>query len=144
MAYFGKKIPAEIKRTFNAVAKARDMAIATLQEFLKKGVMPTGREIDAKARDLIKEKGFDGKFLHGLGHALGTKNAHGSNNNFNSKNNRKILTGLGYTIEPGIYFEKKFGVRSEVNIYISSGRKVLLISKKQEEIYLLKILTPNK
>jgi Xaa-Pro aminopeptidase len=138
MAYYGNKIPVEVEMAFNTVIKARDEVIASLQRFLKKGVIPKGREIDALARDVIKESGFDGKFLHGLGHTLGTKNAHGVNNNFNPKNNRKILDGMGYTVEPGVYFENKFGIRSEADVFVSSDKTAIITSKLQKKIYILK------
>jgi Xaa-Pro dipeptidase len=138
MAFYGNKIPVEIQNAFDAVLKARDAAIIALRQFLKKGIVPAGREIDALAREAIKENGFEGKFLHGLGHTLGTKNAHGTNNNFSPKNNRKILTGMGYTVEPGVYFENKFGIRSEADIFVSLDKKVIITSKLQKNIYLLK------
>ena len=44
---------------------------------------------------------------------------------------------MGYTIEPGIYFENDFGVRSEIDFYISRG-KVVVSGAVQKELLKIK------
>ncbi|MGH8526452.1 MAG: M24 family metallopeptidase, partial [Gammaproteobacteria bacterium] len=38
---------------------------------------------------------------------------------FETRDSRRIIPGVCFSIEPGIYFEGKFGVRSEINVYVS-------------------------
>jgi Xaa-Pro aminopeptidase len=66
MFFFGKKteIPDEVRDAFNAV---RD-AIQASSEFIKPGV--AGFEVDAVARDLVKERGYE-EYQHALGHQVG-------------------------------------------------------------------------
>jgi Xaa-Pro aminopeptidase len=40
---------------------------------------------------------------------------------YETHDDRQLLPGTGFTIEPGLYFER-FGVRSEVNMYFGDGR----------------------
>jgi Xaa-Pro aminopeptidase len=37
---------------------------------------------------------------------------------YETHDDRRLLPGLGFTIEPGLYFDS-FGVRSEINVYLS-------------------------
>ena len=39
--------------------------------------------------------------------------------NLETHDTRQVIPGIGCTIEPGIYLQGKFGVRNEINIYIS-------------------------
>ena len=38
---------------------------------------------------------------------------------YETHDERRLLTGSGFTIEPGIYFDR-FGVRTEVNVYVDA------------------------
>jgi len=38
---------------------------------------------------------------------------------FETRDSRRIIPGVCFSIEPGIYLEGKFGVRSEINVYVS-------------------------
>lgn len=66
MFFFGKKseIPDEVTDAFNTV---RD-TIQASAEFIKPGI--AGFEVDAVARDFVKERGYD-EYQHALGHQLG-------------------------------------------------------------------------
>jgi len=40
---------------------------------------------------------------------------------YESHDERRLIPGTGFTIEPGIY-TSKFGVRTEINMYVGEGR----------------------
>ena len=57
--------------------------------------------------------------MHRTGHSLGQE-VHGNGANmddYETHDDRRVLKGTGFTIEPGVYFET-FGVRSEINMFV--------------------------
>ena len=59
--------------------------------------------------------------MHRTGHGIDT-NCHGSGVNLDGvefPDNRKILPGSCFSIEPGIYL-KDFGMRTEINMYLTN------------------------
>jgi len=39
---------------------------------------------------------------------------------YETHDDRRLLAGTGFTIEPGVYFDD-FGVRSEINLIVGAG-----------------------
>jgi len=75
--------------------------------------------VDRAARDLIAGAGFGGAFIHRTGHSLGEE-VHGNGVNmddYETHDDRILVPGTGFTIEPGIYTEA-FGVRTEINMVV--------------------------
>jgi Xaa-Pro aminopeptidase len=133
MAYYGK-VPARIKNVFNAVVKARDSALRFIRSELKAGRMPIGREINHITKKMLIEAGFKKNILHSTGHCIGFISPHGRHSHLNSKNSNCLHKNLGYTIEPGIYFKRKFGIRSEINFYINRNKKLIITTPIQRKI----------
>ncbi len=77
------------------------------------------REIDAVARDLIDNCGFEGCFGHSLGHSLGIQ-VHEAPG-FNLRDNTVLVSGMVLSVEPGIYLENEFGVRIEDVVCVTNG-----------------------
>lgn len=71
----------------------------------------TGAELDAAARDVIKNAGYGECFGHSLGHGVGMEIHEPPNASQNSK--ITLTEGMTVTVEPGIYIEGEFGVRIE-------------------------------
>ena len=118
-----KKPDAEYRRIYDLVLEANMRAIAAV----KPGI--TAGELDAVARDYLKEHGFDKEFGHSLGHGVGFE-IH--EQPFAAKGQKTVLRpGMSVTIEPGIYIEGKLGVRIEDLVVVTStGCEVLSRSKK--------------
>lgn len=101
------------------------------QETALKQLMPgiTCKDLDAVARNVIKENGFGEQFTHSLGHSVGLE-VH-ENPQVCSKSSEELLAGMTITIEPGIYIEGYGGVRIEDFVAITpTGFKNLTSSPK--------------
>jgi Xaa-Pro aminopeptidase len=119
--YVGETVPEEYSRIFNIVREARDSAV----DFLRKNTSKTirGAEVDDVSRGVITRAGFGEQFTHRTGHSIGEE-THGNGVNiddFETRDSRRIIPGVCFSIEPGIYLEGKFGVRSEINVYVSDN-----------------------
>ena len=82
-----------------------------------------GFEIDALAHSLLDNK-IDGfTFSHGLGHGIGI-NVHEAPPALNTSEiaHTEILDNMTFTIEPGLYNPKYFGIRLENSCYKESGK----------------------
>jgi Xaa-Pro aminopeptidase len=72
------------------------------------------------ARQVLVGDGYGDHVLHRTGHSLGEA-VHGNGvhlDDYETHDDRRILAGAGFTIEPGVYFED-FGVRTEINVFRS-------------------------
>jgi Xaa-Pro aminopeptidase len=119
--YVGETVPEEFSRIFNIVREARDSAVDFVRKNVRAGKPIRGAEVDDVSRGIITRAGFAEQFTHRTGHSIGEE-THGNGVNiddFETRDSRRIIPGVCFSIEPGIYLEGKFGVRSEINVYIS-------------------------
>ncbi len=128
--------PDEVIKGFNAV---RD-AIIESAKAIRPGM--EGREIDAIARNLIVERGFD-EYPHALGHQVGRVAHDGGGllapewDRYGDLPFKKIEENQVYTLEPRVRIEG-YGVATieEIIVVTKSGGKFL--SSLQKEIWLVK------
>jgi Xaa-Pro aminopeptidase len=127
MGFSGRRVPAEVQRVWEIVRDARDAAIARLHAALAGGETPHGAMLDDAARAHIARHGYGEYFVHRTGHSIDV-NLHGSGphlDGFETNDTRALLPGVGFSVEPGVYLEGRFGVRSEVNVVLhASGPEV--------------------
>jgi Xaa-Pro aminopeptidase len=119
--YVGESVPEEYSRIFNIVREARDSAVDFVRKNIRAGKTIRGAEVDDVSRSVITRAGFGEQFTHRTGHSIGEE-THGNGVNiddFETRDSRRIIPGVCFSIEPGIYLEGKFGVRSEINVYVS-------------------------
>ena len=90
----------------------------------------SGAEVDAVARKIISDAGYEKNFLHGLGHGLGLE-VHETPRL--SRTSKDILqAGDVVTIEPGIYIEGWGGLRIEDDYLITpDGSECLTVNDNQ-------------
>ncbi|HIC89104.1 MAG TPA: aminopeptidase P family protein [Anaerolineae bacterium] len=122
VGFLGKEVPERYTEIFRIVARARDAALALVQERITAGQDVCGYEVDDAARGVIEEAGYGEYFIHRTGHSLGQE-GHGNGvnmDNLETQDRRKLIPGIGFTIEPGIYLPE-FGVRSEIDVYVGEG-----------------------
>ncbi|MEW6436591.1 MAG: M24 family metallopeptidase [Pseudomonadota bacterium] len=122
VAYAGRDVPTQMQRVFDIVRAARDAVIKALAEAWRLGDTLRGWQLDRVARDLITKHGYGDYFGHRTGHSMGPgKRLHGLGVNlddFETHDTRRVLPGLGFSVEPGIYLPD-FGVRLEVNVHFA-------------------------
>lgn len=90
------------------------------------------KEIASKSYCEVKgfiDKKYPGCFIHSLGHSIGVEVHDGLV--LSERSNFPLENNMVFTIEPGIYLPKKFGVRIEDD-FIVSGKKPVCISKGQK------------
>ena len=137
-AYVGDKVPAKHREVFDAVIDARDAALDELEKAHRDGRVLEGWELDKVAREHITRSGYAEFFNHRLGHSLG-REVHSNAVNLDgweTHDTRKVITGIGLTIEPGIYLPE-FGVRSEIDVFMSKDGPVVT-TEVQREIVLIR------
>jgi Xaa-Pro aminopeptidase len=71
----------------------------------------TGEEVDAVAREIIKDAGYGENFGHGLGHGVGLEVHEGPR--LSPKADDVLAPNEVVTVEPGIYLPGRLGVRIE-------------------------------
>jgi Xaa-Pro aminopeptidase len=117
VAFTGPTVPAEMARAFSAIRDARDAAVDVVERAAREGRDVRGYEVDRAARAVIEQAGYGGYILHRTGHSLG-ETVHGNGahlDDYETHDERRLLPGTGFTIEPGVYFDT-FGVRTEINV----------------------------
>ncbi|MBU1112055.1 MAG: M24 family metallopeptidase [archaeon] len=137
MAYKGKRVPKKIQEMFDLVIKSRDCSLSYIKSQLKKGNFPNGCDLDHASRQCIRDAGYASYFIHSTGHSLGNYSPHGCRGGLRKSNHKPIHKNYGYTIEPGVYFPRKFGIRSEINFYINDDNKVIITSDLQKKIIII-------
>jgi len=99
----------EPSQKMNEIYKIVMEAQSLAEKALKPGV--PCKDIDAVARDFIKEKGYGEYFAHGLGHGVGL-NIH-EFPRLGPTSNDILQENMVVTVEPGIYLPGVGGVRIE-------------------------------
>ncbi len=119
MGYAGRRPPEKLQRVWRAVRDARDAAIAAVRRAASERRAIAGYEADRAARRVIEAAGFGAAFVHRTGHSI-DRDLHGSGphlDDYETHDDRRLMPGVGFSVEPGVYLAGEFGVRSEVNMY---------------------------
>ena len=126
IGFTGPNVPDRMAKAFGAICGARDAAVDAVQSAASAGREVRGFEADRAARKVLIDAGYEQAILHRTGHSLG-ENVHGNGahlDDYETHDERRLLPGSGFTIEPGLYF-KDFGVRTEINmVWAARGPEV--------------------
>ena len=137
-AYVGEEVPQQHQQIFDIVIGARDAALQFLEDSFRRGESVQGWQADAVARQYIEKRGYGEYFTHRLGHSISYE-VHGEAVNldsFETHDTRRIIPGIGFSIEPGIYLPE-FGVRSEIDAFMSESGP-FASSPVQREVVLIR------
>ncbi|HWO90227.1 MAG TPA: M24 family metallopeptidase [Gemmatimonadales bacterium] len=118
MCFTGAAPPTEVVRVFETVRDARDTAVHLLRDRWREGWSVTGADLDDAARRIIRTAGYGDYFPHRTGHSI-DRDLHGSGphlDNYETHDDRRLVPGVGFSVEPGIYLPGRFGVRLEINV----------------------------
>jgi Xaa-Pro aminopeptidase len=103
----------EARQAYESVREAQEAAIAAVRP----GV--SFEEVDAAARKLLRKAGLGRYFSHSTGHGVGLEIHELPRIAAGQKETLK--PGMVITIEPGIYFPGKWGVRIEDMVAVNEG-----------------------
>jgi len=120
VAYADKTVPARYVEIFDIVKEARDRAVRFIREKWSVDEPIYGYEVDDCVRAYITEKGYGEFFIHRTGHNIGTV-IHGNGvnlDNLETRDARALISGICFSIEPGIYLTD-FGVRTEIDVFLA-------------------------
>jgi Xaa-Pro aminopeptidase len=121
VGFTGRQVPDEFARAFAAARDGRDAAVALVRDAVRDGRELKGYEVDRACRAVVERAGYGAQFIHRTGHSLG-ETVHGNGvhlDDYETHDDRRLLPGTGFTIEPGVYTER-FGVRTEINMFIGA------------------------
>jgi Xaa-Pro dipeptidase len=127
IGFAGQRPPDQVREVWRTVRDARDAAIAVVRQASAERRPISGYEADRAARAVIVRAGYGEWFVHRTGHSI-DRDLHGSGphlDDYETHDDRQLLPGVGFSVEPGIYLPGAFGMRSEVNVYMGeSGPEV--------------------
>lgn len=125
--FVGSTVPARHQDIFQIVRRARDAAVLFVQGRVRAGSFPYGWEVDDVCRQVIQDAGYGQYFVHRTGHSIGEEvHGNGANiDNLETQDARRLLPGTCFSIEPGIYLPDDFGIRSELDVYLSTHDAVV-------------------
>jgi len=136
MGYVGDKVPDEYAKVWNIVFDAQQTALKAIRDAFKAGKPITGAQADDVSRGVISKAGYADEFLHRTGHSIG-EDGHGNGaniDNLETRDSRRLIPKTAFSIEPGIYLAGKFGVRSEIDVYLT-GTDAIITAPHQTEIF---------
>lgn len=140
MSYVGTEVPERITEVFNIARDARDTALNYVKERFANGLECRGCDVDDASRNVIENAGLGQYFIHRTGHNI-SQILHGNGahcDNFETKDERLIIKGSCFSIEPGIYIpEEKIGFRTEIDVIIDDNGNVDVCGPIQDKIVLV-------
>ncbi len=125
---------------WDAIRDARDAALTLLRERLSSGTPVRGAEADDAARAVIVDRGFGPYFTHRTGHSIDSRELHGSGpqlDNLESRDDRLLIPGVAFSIEPGIYIPGELGMRTEVNALVLEDGLLVTPGELQHDLIVL-------
>jgi Xaa-Pro aminopeptidase len=113
----------EARHSYESVREAQEAAIAAVRPGVSVG------EVDAAARKVLRKAGLGRYFTHSTGHGVGLEIHEAPRV---AAGQREVLEpGMVITIEPGVYFPGKWGVRIEDMVAVGEdGCEVLTPTSK--------------
>ncbi len=137
--FAGKEPPAQYVEIFGVVRDARDAALEFVRQRYAAGKPVHGWEVDDACRNVVVAAGYGKQFLHRTGHSIGIK-VHGNGvniDNLETRDERLLVPGICFSVEPGIYLAGKMAVRSEIDVFITPAGKVEVSGPMQKELVLV-------
>lgn len=134
--FAGHEPPRLYHDIFAVVRDARDAALAFVRDRMRSGVTTHGWEVDDACRRVVRDAGFGEQFIHRTGHSIGVE-VHGNGvniDNLETMDERVLMPGICFSVEPGIYLQGKMAVRSEIDVFITPQGSVEVVGPMQEQL----------
>lgn len=140
MGYVGETVPDEYVKIWNIVYGAQQAAYSFVKTSFRNGKPIRGADVDDVSRGFIRRAGYADQFLHRTGHSIGEEgHGNGANiDNLETRDNRRLIPRTAFSIEPGIYLAGKFGVRSEIDVYLTENDAIITAPHQREIVAIMK------
>lgn len=136
IGFAGSRVPPRVNQVWQTVRGARDAAIETLRRAAADRRPISGFEVDRAARTVVEAAGYGEAFVHRTGHSI-DRDLHGSGphlDDYETHDDRVLIPGVGFSVEPGIYISGAFGIRSEVNVFMGASGPEVTPREPQTEL----------
>ena len=137
MGFIGQEVPEKLENIFQVIRKARDTASNLVKERFDTNTPVFGWQVDDACRKVVIDAGYGDYFSHCTGHNIGEE-VHGNGvhiDNLETKDERIIIRGTCFSVEPGIYLEhEKIGFRTEIDVFVTDEGNVEIYGAVQESI----------
>jgi Xaa-Pro aminopeptidase len=137
MGYIGEEVPEEVENYFQIIRRARDKGHEMVKTAFDEGREIHGWEVDDAVRSVVREADLGEYFIHRTGHNIGEE-VHGNGahiDNLETKDERKIIKGSCFSLEPGIYMpDRKMGFRTEIDVVVTNEGTVEVYGEIQEKV----------
>jgi Xaa-Pro dipeptidase len=136
VGFIGETPCSKYAEIFNVVRSARDAAIDFMESRFSKGEKCYGWQVDDACRNVVKKAGYGRFFVHRTGHSIGEE-VHGNGvniDNLETRDERQLMPGCCFSIEPGIYLEGEMAARTEVNVFIKHDGQAEVTGEVQKEL----------
>jgi Xaa-Pro aminopeptidase len=125
---------------WTVVRDARDAALGLVRSRVRSGAPVRGAEADAAARAVIGSAGLSDRTIARTGHSIDRYGLHGFGppiDDTETHDDRLLIPGVGFSVEPGVYLPGETGVRSEVNVVIGEGDIDVTPAEYQAELIIV-------
>jgi Xaa-Pro aminopeptidase len=122
---------------WTVVRTARDAALDLIRSRVRSGAPVRGADADAAARRIITSAGYVDRTIARTGHSIDRFGLHGFGppiDDTETYDDRLLIPGVGFSVEPGVYFPGETGVRSEVNVVVGEGTVEVTPREYQSEL----------
>ena len=134
--FVGDEPPEKYQEIFHVVRDARIAAVNFVRNRFAEGKSCYGWEVDDACRNVVVEAGYGDYFIHRTGHSIGEE-VHGNGvhiDNLETKDERLLVPGICFSVEPGIYLDGEMAVRSEIDCFITLKGEVVVHGEEQMEL----------
>jgi Xaa-Pro aminopeptidase len=121
----GEHLPEGAREVYELVLGAQLAGLAAVRPG------PSGREVDAAAREAIEQAGQGEHFGHGLGHGVGLE-VHEGPRLSRTAGEQPLRAGNVVTVEPGVYIPGFLGVRIEDLLAVTDDGSLVLSGLPKE------------
>jgi Xaa-Pro aminopeptidase len=139
--FVGSNPPPKYVAIFKVVRDARNAALEFVRARYAAKTPVFGWEVDDVCRAVVEKAGYGPYFIHRTGHSIGEE-VHGNGvniDNLETRDERELVPGICFSIEPGIYLDGEMAVRSEINVFITPAGHVDVAGDMQSELILIDV-----
>jgi Xaa-Pro aminopeptidase len=134
--FVGDEPPEKYLEIFHVVRDARIAAVNFVRKRFAAKEPCFGWEVDDACRAVVVDAGYGDFFVHRTGHSIGEE-VHGNGvniDNLETKDERRLVPGICFSVEPGIYLPGEMAARSEIDCFITLDGEVVVHGEEQMEL----------